>query len=795
MLKNYFLSSLRALLRTKTNLILNLMGLSLGVGACLVSYLHIKYELSYDRFHRNEADIYRIITGDVASGKGWVKVAAPIPPKLKEEIPEIDEFMRLTRFNYNPKVSVAYEQIVFNEENFFMIDPSFSKLFDIKMIRGDATDALSDINSVIISQSTAEKFFGQDNPIGKILEVDGKFNFQVSGVFQDLPFNSHFDLDLLISFENLERIIPGTSLTGNWGQFNYFAYVLLNPLADPYVVESKIRAITVDLGDDREPRKFENLGLQALKDIHFQANRGNEKPAYNSKYLYLYSAVAIAILFISFINFVNLSIAGSTKRIKEVGIRKVVGASRRQLIFQFVMEGLIVSTFAMICALLLSKYLLLPNINSLINSSIELVFNDTSLILGLVGMVLLIAFLSGSYISLFIISFQPVNAIKGTINIGNKGNNFKNILLGVQFTLSSILILSTVFINQQLNFLKTQDIGLDQNGILNIHLFNREAQEKAPLLKAELSGLSGVMNTSASRFIPGKANWHQTVVWEDQEESFSWNLIEVDEHFIETYDLQLIEGSLDEIKNISSPDETKYILNEAALKDAGWDYAYGRHFSAFGRKKMKPISGVVRDFNYKSLHTGIEPCALVLRPNRLMNQISVKFATSDFLGLMDEVERRFETTMPNTQFEYSFADQQFENLYKVENQTGKLIGILTGVAIILALLGLYGLLTFALKERTKEIAIRRILGINLNGILMLFSANYVKLLIIANVIAIPSVWLIISRWLENFSYRISPGAPSFIITLVVTLVLIVATVGIKVLQTTKINPSVTLRYE
>ncbi len=765
------------------------------MGACLVSYLHIQYELSYDRYHKNEANIYRIITGDVAGGNGWVKVAAPIPPKIKDEIPEVEEFMRMTRFNYNPKVSVAYDDVVFNEENFFMIDPSFGKLFDFKMIRGDAEEALIDINSVVISKSIAEKFFGQDNPIGQNLEVDGKFNFRVSGVFENLPFNSHFEPEFLVSFENLERVLPGTSLTGNWGQFNYFAYVLLNPLADPYLVQSKIQSIVVNLGSEQEPRKFEELGLQALKDIHFQSNRGNEKAAYNTRYLYLYSAVAIAILFISFINFVNLSIAGSTKRIKEVAIRKVVGASRRQLLLQFVTEGLIVSTASMVCALLLTKFLLLPNINDLINSNMQLVFDDIPLVIGLMCMILLIALLSGSYISLFIISFQPVNAIKGTISIGSRSSNFKSVLLGVQFTLSSILILSTVFINQQLNYLKTKDLGLDQNGILNIHLFNREAQENANLLKTELSTLSGVVSTSASRFTPGRSNWHQTVVWENLEEDVSWNLIEIDEHFIETYELELVEGDLEEIKNMGSEKVTKFILNEAAVKEAGWDYAVGRAFSPFGRKNMKPISGVVKDFNYKSLHTEIEPLVLILRNHRLMNQISVKFATNDFLSLMDKVEESFNKTMPNTHFEYSFADQQFENLYRVENQTGKLIGILTVVAIILALLGLYGLLTFALKERTKEIAIRRILGINLNGILMLFSVNYIKLLFIANVIAIPTVWFMVSRWLENFSYRITPGAPSFVLTLIVTLILIVATVGIKVLQTTKINPSITLRYE
>lgn len=301
-----------------------------------------------------------------------------------------------------------------------MIDPSFGSVFDFEMIQGDSETSLIDKNSIIIARSIAEKYFGSDDPMGKMLEVDGKFNFRVTGIYQDLPATSHIDPKLLISFENLEEVLPGTSLTGNWGQFNYFAYLLLHPESDPLDVEMKMKFMVQDLGDEREPMKFEQLALQKLSDIHFQDNRGNEKAAYDTKYLYLYSSIAVAILFISFINFVNLSIAGSTKRIKEVGIRKVVGATRRQLLMQFVTEGLIISVCAVIASFILANYALLPLINDLLDSSISLVFNDIQLILGTAFLTLTVAFLSGFYISFFILSFKPVNAIRGTVHLGSK---------------------------------------------------------------------------------------------------------------------------------------------------------------------------------------------------------------------------------------------------------------------------------------------------------------------------------------------------------------------------------------
>ncbi len=761
-----------------------------------MAYLHITYETSYDRFHSNESRIFRVVTGDVANQDGWVKVSTPIPPKLKAEIPEVISYARLTKFSYNEKIAVEYDKTVFNEENFFLADPAIFSIFDIKTVKG-RIDEDPAANSAFISEEMATKYFQREDPIGKIITVDGKVDFQVAGVFEDLPTNSHFDIDFMVPFENLPTAKPGSSLTGGWGMFNYFAYVLMEEGADANVAEEKMKAITAEYGENQS-MQFEELAFQALRDIHFQPNRGNLKASYNSRYLFIYSAVAIAILLISFINFINLSVASSTRRIKEVGVRKVLGASRSQLVSQFVAESIITTTIASILALILSD-LALPSINNIIQSDMVVNIGDPTLIAGIVGLIMAIALFSGLYIALYILSFNPVNAVKGVVKIGNKGKRFKESLMIVQFSVSCILILASIFIYRQLNFLKDKDIGLNQQGIVTMQLYDRESQEKVNLLIPELEKIGGIQKVSGSRFIPGIVNWRHTMLLEgytdEAAEEIDWNLISVDKNFVETFGIELAEGNIDEIKELSTGQQYTYIVNQAAIREAGWETGLGKNISPFGRRGYAPIAGVANDFNYKSLHIGVEPCVLVISDNDKYSQVSVKFNSQDPLGLLSDIETKFAEVMPNTPFEYAFADDQFNNLYKVENQTSQLIGMLTTIAIILALLGVYALLSFTIKERTKEIAIRKVLGIKMKGTLFLLSGNYIRLLVIGNVIGIPITWYIMNIWLQNFSYQISLGFITFVGVAIATFLLILIVVGFKVAQIENINPTDALHYE
>ncbi|GAB5524723.1 MAG: ABC transporter permease [Roseivirga sp.] len=791
MYKNYFLTSLRTLLKNKFYFFLNVLGLSIGIAACLLCYLHISYELSYDRYNANAASTYRLITGDLKGGNGWVRVSAPMPPALKANIPEIERYARLVNITRDPQVTVEYNRTIFSESKFFLTDPDFLEIYDVPLLRGQKSQVLADQNAVILSASAAEKYFGSEEPIGKTVRVNDQFNFQVSGVFEDIPFNAHFDVDFLISFENLERVAPGASLTGNWGQFNYFAYLQLAKGADPAVVQTKIQSTEINLGDNRNFDMSE-IGIQPLSEIHFVDNRGNLKPAYNFRYIYIYGAIAVAILFISFINFVNLSIAGSTKRIKEVGVRKVVGAGRGQLILQFIAEAFLIAFFAVVASLVLSNYLLIPAVNELMNSRIVIDFSDPLMLAVLAGMLLLISLSSGSYIAWFIISSNPISALKGGRSVGGKGTVFKNILLGLQFCISTVLILSSLFIYQQLQFLGDKDLGMSKDQVVNVALSNKTAQESEEVLASRLGQISGVRDVAGSNFIPGGANWNQNVWWEGQEEPISMFLISVDENFVKTVDMELIEGDMAQILNGKG---TQYILNEAAVKHIGWESALGKPFSAGGQQNAKPIAGVVKDYNFRSLHHGIDPCIIVISSSRTHSQLAVKVDGQDVRQVLTQMETAYHEVLPEMQFEYTFMDEGFAVLYEAETRTSKIVGALTVVAIVLAILGLYALLTFAVQERTRELAIRKVLGIKLQQTLFLLSGNYVKLLIIANVVAIPVTWYMLDGWLNNFNYRVSLGAVTFIATIGLTFLLIYLIAGLKTVQSNRINPTQALRHE
>ncbi|MBO3698834.1 ABC transporter permease [Roseivirga sp. E12] len=791
MFRNYFLTSVRALLKQKFYFFLNVFGLSIGIAACLLCYLHINYELSYDQYNTKVDQVHRLITGDVKGGNGWVKVSAPMPPTLKRNIPEIERYTRLTNITRDPQVTVEYNNTIFSESKFFLADPDILEIFSINMIRGEKSSALAGLNNVILSASSAKKYFGNEDPMGKTIRVDDQHDFLVSGVFEDIPFNAHFEFDFLSSFLNLETILPGTSLTANWGQFNYFAYLELAKGSDPASVQAKIQSTEVNIGDNRN-FDLSQIGIQPLSEIHFVDNRGNLKQAYNFKYIYIYGAIALAILFISFINFVNLSIAGSTKRLKEVGIRKVVGASRGQLIIQFIAESFLIAFFASVASILLSSYLFIPAVNDLMNSQITLNLTDPFMLSVVASLVLLIALSSGSYIAFFIISSQPISALKGGLKTGNKGNTFKNILLGLQFCISTVLILSSIFIYKQLNFLGNKDLGMSKDQIVNVALSNTTAQENGDLLASRFEQISGVKNVSATDFRPGGANWNQTVWWEGQQEPISMFLIGADENFVETVDMELIEGDL---ASIRSNQNTQYILNEAALKQIGWESALGKSFSAFGQASAVPISGVVKNYNFRSLHHNVDPCVLVIRANRNHNQLAVKLDGSNVPALISSLGAAYSEVLPEMQFEFSFMDQSFAKLYEAETRTSKIVGVLTFVAILLAVLGLYALLTFAVQERTRELAIRKVLGVKTQQVLLLLSNTYVRLMIIANVIAIPVTWYMLSEWLNNFNYRIDLGVFTFLTAILMTFTIIYLIAALKTWQSNRINPTEALRNE
>lgn len=791
MFRNYFKTSVRNLIKQKFYFLLNTLGLSIGIAACLLCYLHLSYEISYDEHLPHKAETFRLVTGDVNSGEGWVRVSAPMPVKLQEQIPEVISYTRLTNITRDPKVTVGYENVLFSESKFYLADPSIIDMFGVNLLRGQSKQVLSDINSVIVSESTAQKYFRDENPVGKTLRVDDRIDFVITGVFEDIPFNSHYDFDFLISFENLERALPNTSLTSNWGQFNYLAYLQLAKGASPSDVQAKIQSAEINIGTNRN-FDLSSINIQPVGDIHFVANPGNMKPSYNFNYIYTYAAIAFAILFISFINFVNLTIANSSKRLKEVGVREVVGASKVQLVLQFVIETFLVALTAALVALAFCQFLFIPAINDLLSSRIALKLTDP-LLLGVIGGLLLFISLSaGGYIAYFIISSKPVNILKGSATSGQKGRLFKNVLLGIQLSISTILILSSLFIYQQLNYLSSKDIGFSKDQVVSVSLSNKTAQEKGALLAASFEQIAGVRSVSGSDFTPGGANWNNNVWWEGQLEDVSFYIITVDPKFITTMEMELIEGNL---QTIESSNATQIVLNQAAVDYIGWDNALGKPFSPFGKGRTWNIDGVVKNYNFRSLHHQVEPCVLVIRSEKDYSQLAVKVEEGNVAPTLAEMEEAFKAILPDMQFEYSFMDEGFARLYESEQRTSKIVAALTFIAILLASLGLYALLTFTLREKTRELAIRKVLGVKTKQVLWLLTRNYLIVFTIASAIAIPVTNYMINTWLDNFGYRIDLNLGTFFITIGSILALISGIAAIKTFQSGRINPTVALRHD
>ncbi len=792
MLRNYLLTAFRSLTRNKWVSLISIIGLSVGMATGLLSYLHIRYEQSFDRFHEKSDRIFRIVTGDVDTGEGWVGISAPIPPKIKADIPEIEDYVRITKLRRNGKVVVHYDNQYFNEANFFLADASLFSVFDFQLIRGDAGRVFESPDGMVISKSEATKLFGDYDPIGKIVRINDEHDFRVTGIMEDVPRNSHFDLDYVVSFQNLETLLPGTSIDGNWGQYNYYSYALLRQNANEASVERKIQAIKVPLQEGSH--SFEKIGLQPLTDIHFVHNRGNLKPSYNAKYLYIYGAAALGLILISLVNFVNLKTAGSSKRVKEVGVRKTIGASRPQLMGQFVAEAFLLCVVSFGLAVGMMELYLLPLVNDLFGSNMSFDFlHPVSISLGL-AFAAVISVIAGGYIGFFVTSFSPVRALKSQVKTGS-GNSvgIRDVLLGVQFLVSIILIGSSLVISKQMQHVSNMNLGLNPDQVVNVPLYVQVEKEKRESLKNELCNLSNVSEVSLNKFNPGGVNWNQTVWWEGQTESESMYIISVDADFFETVDVQLLEGDLGLIrKNIT--DRYTYVLNESAKKHIGWDQASGRMFAAFGDDSRRPIAGVIEDFYFQSLHTEVRPCLLVVG-NLNPSQLYLKMGAAQMPETLEAVQHKLSSLLPGLPFEYTFLDEEFAQLYQTEQQASKIISFYTLICILLAVFGLYGLLTFEINERTKEIAIRKILGGSSYHIGGLLSKNFIKTTLITGMLGIPVVWWLMDEWLANFNYRIDIDVLTILMPVVLLSMLVLTTVLLKVWGSKKRDPVEELRYE
>ncbi len=694
MLKSYLKIALRNMRRNRTHSFLNIFGLAVGLTAFILIALYVQHELSFDQYHENAGRIYRIVRENRAF------TPPPLGPALKEKLPEVEAAARIIR---STSFLVSYDQEHFLEAEFFWADPETFKIFSIPFIKGDPGTALEDPAAILLSRRAAEKYFGDEDPMGKVLAVNSRDNFVVSGVFENMPANSHFVMDVVVPYAAYFRIY-GNDIT-SWGSNFCYTYALLREGTDPAAFESKIhpvieRPLFVQAGmKEPFPTIFE---IQPVTEIHLHSHRLQEISVNNDiKYVWLFTSVAFLILLIACVNYMNLATARSIRRGKEVGMRKVVGARRGQLILQFLGESLATAFLAMGLSLILIK-LALPAFNRLVER--QLSFNPVAnpqLFFGLVAIVLFVGLFAGSYPALSVSGFKPITVLSRSFTRSAKGSALRNVLVLVQFSISIILIVCTLTVREQLDFVKRADMGYSREQIITLPVRDRSVRRNIEAIKTELLRNPGITAVSAAHRLPNDIDTFTSRDWTgrnpDEPIPIYYNMADSD--YVGLFGLEIAEGR-NFSKEFSSDPGGAFLVNETAVKVAEWDSVIGRKMSHLGGSPGT-IVGVLKDFHLHSLHRPIEPLYVFYNPGSF-SQIAIKIKAADIPATLAYVEGVMKRISPSYLFSYSFFDEVFERAYLTEQRMGEIFSSFAVLAIIIACLGLFGLAAFAAEQRTKE---------------------------------------------------------------------------------------------
>ncbi|MEO6981009.1 MAG: ABC transporter permease, partial [Mucilaginibacter sp.] len=745
MFKNYLKTAFRSLLKNKGFTAINILGLALGLTTCLLIVFYVFDELSYDRYNIKHDRIYRVNT-DLKAGSNETSFAITAPPvadALVKEFPEVERSMRIGQ-----GVNIRFKKgnQVVDEKKAFYCDNSIFGIFTLPLLRGDAKTALSDANSMVISEDIALKYFNTINVTDKVmLLVSDSTLHKITGVMQNMPAQSHFNADILIGMR------PNTD--HSWAHFNTSTYILLKQGADSKKLESKFadlirRKVTTpqfNYNKFAASGNYIKLNLTPLTDIHLHSNRQRELGLNNNvQYIYIFSAVAVFILVLACINFMNLSTARSANRAREVGVRKVLGSSRGYLIAQFLAESLMVTLVASVIAVF-AAWAMLPLFNQLSGKSLAISGHTfTWLLPAMLSIVITVGVLAGAYPAFYLSAFQPIQVLKGKLAIGFKGSFLRSFLVVFQFSISIFLIIGELVIYNQLTFIRNKDLGFNRSQVLIIKNVN---SIDTKVFKQQVKQLPGVLNATLTHYLPtanlSALNYVDAGTVKNIETQF-W---QVDADYIGTMGMKLVQG-----RNFNAQfltDSTAVIINQAMAKMIGYN---GDPATKIHDGKDYNIIGVVKDFNFSSLRDNIAPVMLVMNTD-WMASLSVRLNTANLPALMQNIESKWKALQPGLNFEYSFMDDDFNALYNNEQRMGKLFIIFTTLAIIIACLGLFGLAAYAAEQRTREVSIRKVLGASVSAITSMLSKDFVKLVIISIVIATPLAWLVMQKWLQGFAYR------------------------------------------
>ncbi len=761
MIKNYFKIAYRSLVKNKGFTAINILGLALGLAACLLIIFYVVDELSYDRYNVNADRIYRV-DEDLKLGNNKVQYAVAMPPLAKtliNDFPQVENAVRLKKAAISVKKGDEY----LAENNVVFADPSVFDVFTLPLIYGNKASLLKDPNTVVISASAALKYFNKLNVIGQQLTVPNYATLKITGVIKDMPEQSHFRADFLMAMASWPD-----SRTNEWLRSDYNTYVLLRKGADykslensfpqllrKYSGEEMQKAVGMNINDFEKSGSYFRMSLMPLTDIHLHSNLTGELGANGTtQYIYIFSAIAVFILIIACVNFMNLSTARSANRAREVGVRKVLGSPRKYLIIQFLTESVLV-TFAATLIAIAAVVLLLPSFNSLANKNIVInVYALNWLVPTLLSGVLLIGFLAGAYPALFLSAFQPGAVLKGRIANGFKGSSIRSFLVVFQFAISIFLIIGTLVIYSQLKYIQNHDVGYNRDQVLILQ--NAWAlRNQAKTFKQEVQQLPGVVNATLTGFLPTSQNRNTSIFCKDaskdpKKEIFpqAWR---IDEDYIKTLGMKMVKGR--PFSAQMPTDSNALLINETAAKFLGFADPVNKTLYQQNGDTMKPytIIGVVKDFNFNSLRQNITPVVMLLSTDN--SNMAIRVQTANIHGLLAQIENKWKAIAPHAQFKYSFMDDDFDAIYRTEQRMGKIFFIFTSLAIVIACLGLFGLATYAAEQRSKEISIRKVLGASIANITTMLSVDFIKLIFIAMLIALPAAWYIMHQWLQNFAYR------------------------------------------
>ncbi len=799
MIKNYLKIALRNFKIHKGYSFINIAGLAVGMACCLFILFYVLYEFSYDTFHEDADRIYRVAMEFRAKDQP-VKYAAttppPVAPAILDNFSEVEYAVRITQGSG----IVKHGEKQFFEDRIFYADQSFFNVFTFPIIKGNPETALKEPYTAVLTESIAEKYFGSEDPVGKTISINYQRDYKITGVVEDVPPNSHFTFDFLFSFAPIEESLQNASIGKLWFSHSYYTYIKTrSENLSPAFIEGVYNVSANIIGDFEKKVGFaQRFFLQPLKDIYLTSNLRNELGSTGNKtYLFYFIAIAVFILIISSINFVNLSTARSTGRAREVGIRKVAGAEKRQLINQFLGEALF-TTFISAGIAMLIMLISLPHFRVLTGKDIELHFINTSIILCIILIPLAVGLLAGSYPAFFLSAFHPIDTLKGAFGHTIKGARLRKGLVIFQFAISILLIISTITVSKQLSFMRNQDLGFDKEQIVVLSLRGSgEARQKYNVLKNEFMKHATIVSASASYTVPGRNPSSNAMLPEgftgDQWQTFLINWADYD--YLETYKIRLVAG-----RNFSRDFETDkegaFILNEAAVKSLGWNSpedAIGKTWNLGNRRKGNVI-GVTKDYHFNSLHQKISPLVIHLDPNYFV-YLSLRFTTGSVSETLSFIEETWKELVPDEPFSYFFLNEDFNRQYRAEEQVQVIVSLFTIMGLVIACLGLFGLTSFSVEQRKKEIGIRKVLGSANHKIVFLLVKDFLILVLTANVVAIPVGWLSMNKWLQNFAFRIDLTVWPFLLAGLVALAIALLTVSFQTIKASIANPVDSLRYE